>query len=110
MSYRNHEHYYDPTAGEAISRIMGNTEKRDPLGEIFQTDESYTVIRDQIILQAVKDHEEACRKLKRNPRNKEALAMKADVERFIRSREFRALMTIDPERFLRMLRMKEAEE
>ena len=59
--------------------------------------EHYRTLADAIILQAVKDYREALKRVQHRPYNHDAVAMKAECERFFRSEWFGLLTKIDPE-------------
>ena len=46
---------------------------------------NYEKLAHEIIKQAVKDWRQAARRLKKNPRNRDALSLKGETERFFRS-------------------------
>lgn len=56
-----------------------------------------------IILQAVKDYRTAWKKLKRNPKNKDAKLMVEDCERFFCSDWFGQLTSVDGKMLLKKL-------
>lgn len=63
----------------------------------------YENLANAIILQAVKDYRLALKCLRRNPRDKEAQADKAEIERFFRSEWYAALTSVDGEMLIRSL-------
>lgn len=65
--------------------------------------ENYEKLANAIILQAVKDYRAAKKKLKKQPRNKDAEIMINDTERFFRSDWFTALTDVDGALILRKL-------
>lgn len=65
---------------------------------------NYENLANAIILQAVRDYRMALKCLKANPRNKEALADKDEVERFFRSDWFSVLTSVDGEMLIRSLK------
>ncbi len=65
--------------------------------------ENYEKLANAIILQAVKDYRAARKKLKKQPRNKDAEIMINDTERFFRSDWFTALTDVDGALILRKL-------
>lgn len=64
---------------------------------------NYENLANAIILQAVKDYRIALKCLKRNSRNKDALADKDEIERFFRSQWFSVLTSIDGEMLISTL-------
>lgn len=56
-----------------------------------------------IILQAVKDYRTAGKRLKRNPKNKDAKLMIEDCERFLCSDLFSVLTSVDGKRLIKKL-------
>ncbi|ERT57149.1 hypothetical protein [Megasphaera vaginalis (ex Srinivasan et al. 2021)] len=60
-----------------------------------------------IILQAVKDYRAARKKLKHNPKNKDAKLMAEDLERFFRSDWYTSLTSFDGEMLLTKLKEEE---
>ena len=56
-----------------------------------------------IIVQAVKDYRICTNKLKKKPKNQEALIAKREIERFFRSDWFGMLSDLDPEILLNKL-------
>ena len=60
MIYRNDEHYYDPTAGEAIANVMREERLPDNLDR-----ENLEDMAIAIIVQAAQDYRKARRRLAR---------------------------------------------
>ena len=56
-----------------------------------------------IIVQAVKDYKACTSKLKKKPKNQEALIAKRELERFFYSDWFAMLSDLDPEKLLKKL-------
>ena len=67
----------------------------------------YEELANAVVLQAVKDYREARSKLKRHPKNKEALLMMKDSEMFFCSEWFGVLTKIDGPTLLRRLKEEE---
>lgn len=67
---------------------------------------NYENLANAIILQAVKDYRMALKSLKANPRNRTAMADKDEIERFLRSRWFTVLTSVDGEMLIRSLQME----
>ena len=63
----------------------------------------YEKLAGAIILQAVKDYRTARKKLKKNPKNKDAKLMIEDCEKFFCSDWFAALTSIDGQMLLKKL-------
>ena len=63
----------------------------------------YEYLANSIILQAVKDYRAAKKKLKRNPKNKDAKLMVEDCERFFCSDWFGQLTSVDGKMLLKKL-------
>ena len=66
-------------------------------------DTCYTKLANAIIIQAAKDYKKALRRLKKFPRDKEALHTKRDCERFFRSGWFERLTDLNGEVLIRKL-------
>lgn len=66
--------------------------------------DSYEMLANAIILEAVRDYRRALRSLKRNPGNKAAAEMAVECEGFFRSDYFELLTSIDGERLISDLR------
>ena len=66
-------------------------------------DTCYTNLANAIIIQAAKDYKKALRRLKKFPRDKEALHIKQDCERFFRSGWFERLTDLNGEVLIRKL-------
>lgn len=66
--------------------------------------DGYEKLASEIILMAVKDYRSALKALKRNSRNKSALFVKADVEKFFKSEWFAQLTELDPEVLIEKLK------
>ena len=64
---------------------------------------NYENLANAIILQAVKDYRAALKCLKRNPKNKTAIADKDEIEIFFRSDWFSVLTKVDGEMLIRSL-------
>ena len=64
----------------------------------------YEALRNAIVLQAVKDWRDAIKRLRKNPGNKIALAMKEETERFFLSEFFMHLTEVDGDYLLKRLR------
>lgn len=67
---------------------------------------NYESLANAIILQAVKDYRMALKSLKANPRNRTAMADKAEIEKFFRSGWFSVLTSVDGEMLIRSLQME----
>ena len=57
----------------------------------------YEALGNAIILQAVKDYRMALRKVKKNPKNREAIDEALQIERFFRGPLFGVITDLDPE-------------
>ena len=68
------------------------------------TDSGYENLANGIIVQACKDYRDALKKLKRNPKHRESLFVKKDVEEFFRSDWFDVLTTLDGEMVIKKIR------
>lgn len=64
---------------------------------------NYENLANAIILQAAKDYRMALKCLTVNPKDKEALADRSEIERFFRSQWFSALTSVDGEMLMRSL-------
>ena len=69
--------------------------------------EGYRELANAIVMQAVKDWRAAVKILKKRPRYEKALKMKAECERFFRSRWFANLTDVDGNLILRKLKQEE---
>ena len=67
----------------------------------------YEALRNAIVLQAVKDWRDAIKRLRKNPGNKIALAMKEETERFFLSEWFYGLTGISGSAVLHKLQQEE---
>lgn len=63
-------------------------------------EENYEKLAHEIIKQAAKDWRQAALRLKKNPRNRDALSLKAETERFFRSQWCYELGGIEGDVFL----------
>ena len=63
----------------------------------------YENLANAIIIQAVKDYREALNILRYSPEDKNAIASKAEIERFFRSDWFGLLTKVDPEKLISRL-------
>ena len=64
----------------------------------------YQILANAIIIQAAKDYRVALRRLKRNPKNKEARAAAEEIERFFRSDYYRTMTNVDGEMLIKKLK------
>lgn len=69
-------------------------------------DEAATRLANAIVITAAKDYRTAIKKLKRNPKNSDAMAMEMECERFFRSDWYKALTTVDGEWLINKLRQE----
>ncbi len=69
-------------------------------------DEAAIRLANAIVITAAKDYRTAIKKLKRNPKNKDAMAMAMECERFFRSDWYKALTTVDGEWLINKLRQE----
>lgn len=69
-------------------------------------DEAAIRLANAIIVTAAKDYRTAIKKLKRNPKNKDAMAMAMECELFFRSDWYKALTTVDGEWLINKLRQE----
>ena len=80
MIFRNSEHYYDPTAGQAIANVMG--ENRE-LPDSLQTEpmqENWEDLANAIIIQQAEDYRAYRKQLRENPRMEEEKRLLIEVE------------------------------
>ena len=63
----------------------------------------YENLANAIVLQAVTDYRTALKKVKANPRNKDAINEALDIERFFRSGWYHSLTSVDGEFLIRKL-------
>lgn len=63
----------------------------------------YEQLANAIVLQAVRDYRTALKRLSKNPRSKDALAVKDECERFFRSSWYENLTSVDAEYLIRKL-------
>lgn len=66
-------------------------------------EDPYERLANAIILQAVMDYRSALKKIKRNPKNKDAIDEALRIERFFRSGWFSHLTSVDGEYLIRRL-------
>lgn len=64
---------------------------------------SYEDLANAIVLTAANDYRSALKELNVNPRNKDALKTKAEVERFFWSSWFKSLTSLDPDILMNQL-------
>lgn len=64
---------------------------------------AYYEFANHIILQAVKDYRNACKRLVKNYNNKSAKNTKEEVERFFHSTWFGELTQVDPDKLIEQL-------
>ena len=67
---------------------------------------NYENLANAVIVQAVKDYRMALKCLKRNPKNRTALADKDEIKRFFSSGWFTVLTSVDGETLIRSLTME----
>ena len=67
-------------------------------------EDPYERLANAIILQAVTDYRTALKKIKRNPKNKDAIDEDLRIERFFRSGWYSQLTSVEGEYMLRRLR------
>ena len=72
-------------------------------------EDPYESLANAIVLQAVADYRAALKKIKRNPKNKEAISEALQIEKFFRSQWYQVLTSVDGEYLIRKLQ-KEASE
>ena len=72
-------------------------------------EDPYESLANAIVLQAVADYRSALKKIKRNPKNKEAVSEALQIEKFFRSQWYQVLTSVDGEYLIRKLQ-KEASE
>ena len=66
-------------------------------------EDSYERLANAIILQAVSDYRTALKKIKANPKNRQAIDEALEVERFFRSQWYQQLTSVDGEYLIRRL-------
>lgn len=64
----------------------------------------YEKLANAIVISAARDYRAAMKKLKKNPRNREAMQDAMECERFFRSRWYSTLTTVDGEYLINRLR------
>jgi len=112
MIFRNGEHYYDPTAGEAIRNVMH--EQAGLVGENGEVkelrEEEYNILRgwggmaESTVMQAAEDYRKALKKLLRKPDDMQARETKEENEDFFRHGWFRKAYHIEPDYMIRKLK------
>lgn len=75
-------------------------------GNFQHSDEPYQDLANAIVAQAARDYMAALKKLKKNPRNKEAMDSAMELEQFFHSDWYGVLTTVDPDYLIRRLREK----
>ena len=68
------------------------------------SDDPYEALANAIVLQACEDYRAALKKIKKNPKNQEAMSKAMEIERFFRSGWYQALTSVDGEYLIRKLR------
>ena len=68
----------------------------------------YEKLANAIVLSAVRDYRSALKRLKRNPKDREALSLKKSILRFFHSRWFSCLTQVDPEYLIKRLEKEAA--
>jgi hypothetical protein len=68
----------------------------------------YEDLANAIVVQAATDYMAALRKLKKNPRNNEAMADAMELEQFFHSDWYGVLTSVDPDYLIKRLREKVA--
>ena len=114
MIFRNSEHYYDPTAGQAIANVMG--ENRE-LPDSLQTEpmqENWEDLANAIIIQQAEDYRAYRKQLRENPRMEEEKRLLIEVEilgiqMFFLSDWFCQLTKVDGGKILERLKKEEDE-
>ena len=66
-------------------------------------EDPYESLANAIVLQAVADYRAALKKIKRNPKNKEAVSEALQIEKFFRSQWYQVLTSVDGEYLIRKL-------
>lgn len=112
MIFRNHEHYADPTAGEAIRNVMleqaGIRGKNDEFRKIM--DKEYNILcgwgemTESLVLLAAEDYRKALKKLLKKPDDTKARETKEEIEDFFRHGWFRKAYHIEPDYMIRKLK------
>ena len=112
MIFRNHEHYADPTAGEAIRNVMleqaGIRGKNGEFRKIM--DKEYNILcgwgemTESLVLLAAEDYRKTLKKLQKNPDNIKARETKEEIEDFFRHGWFRKAYHIEPDYMIRKLK------
>lgn len=69
----------------------------------------YERLANAVVLQAVADYRTALRKVRKNPKNREALDTALQIEKFFRSQWYQTLTSVDGEYLITQLR-KEASQ
>ena len=68
------------------------------------SEDPYEALANAIVLQACEDYRAALKKIKKNPKNQEAMSEAMECERFFRSGWYQALTSVDGEYLIRKLR------
>ena len=69
----------------------------------------YEQLANAIVLQAVSDYRRALRKVKKNPKNREAIEDTLQLEKFFRSEWYQVLTSVDGEYLIEKLREEVSE-
>ena len=112
MIFRNHEHYADPTAGEAIRNVMleqagirgKNGEYRKIMEKEYNILCGWGEMTENLVLLAAEDYRKALKKLQKNPDNIKARETKEEIEDFFRHGWFRKAYHIEPDYMIRKLK------
>ena len=123
MIFRNSEHYYDPTAGQAIENVMRESEGLgdSELTGLHQTEpmqENWEDLANAIIIQQAEDYRKCRRILRRRNRRKrtpekvrkEAANRIQEIELFFLSDWFCLLTKVDGGMILERLKKEEDEK
>ena len=114
MIFRNSEHYYDPTAGQAIANVMGeNSELPDSL-QTAAMQENWEDLANAIIIQQAEDYRAYRKQMRENPRMEGEKRLLIEVEilgiqMFFLSDWFCLLTTVDGGKILERLKKEEDE-
>ena len=112
MIFRNHEHYADPTAGEAIRNVMleqagirgKNGEYRKIMEKEYNILCGWGEMTESLVLLAAENYRKALKKLQKNPDNIKARETKEEIEDFFRHGWFREAYHIEPDYMIRKLK------
>ena len=74
------------------------------MARMILSEDPYEALANAIVLQACEDYRTALKKIKKNPKNQDAMSEAMECEHFFRSGWYQALTSVDGEYLIRKLR------